>query len=139
MIIKIYQQQQNFSRAVDQWKFTMSSNKLDFAGAANHQESNEEEEEMAECQQNQQNCSMCRKFISNEPSNESNIKCDECLGKLASIPSGFPFKMVNEEKEYECPICLAIIKNATEIKCSHLMCRECLDYYEKVQVEQYKE
>ena len=33
----------------------MSSNKLlDFAGAASHQESNEEEEEIAECQQNQQ-------------------------------------------------------------------------------------
>ena len=78
----------------------MSSNKLDFAGSENHQESNEGEE-MAECQQNQQNCSMCRKFISNEPSNESNIKCDECLGKRVSIPSGFAFKMLNEEKEYE--------------------------------------
>ena len=119
----------------------MSSNKLDFAGAANHQESNEEEEEMAECQQNQQNCSMCRKFISNEPSNESNIKCEECLGKIASIPSGFSFKMVNEDvkEEYECPICLSMIKNATELNCSHLMCKDCLEYYEKSQVEQYKE
>ena len=116
-----------------------SNNKLDFAGAANHQESNEGEEEMAECQQNQQNCSLCRKFISNEPSNESNIKCDECLGKIASIPSGFAFKMVNSMKEYECPICLSIIKNATELNCSHLMCRDCLEYYEKSRVEQYKE
>ena len=103
----------------------MSFNKLDFAGAANHQESNEEEEEMAE---NQQKCSMCRRFISNKQSNESNIKCDECLGKMASIPSGFLFKMKdeNDKEEYECPICLSIIKNATELNCSHLMCRECL-------------
>ena len=71
----------------------MSSNKLNFAGAANHQESNEEKEE--EMTKNQQKCSMCRKFISDEPSNESKIKCDECLGKITSIPSGFPFKMVN--------------------------------------------
>ena len=135
---------QNYNKKIQNLikKFTMSSSKLDFAGAASHQESNEEEEEeeeMAECQQNRQNCSMCRKFISNEPSNESNIKCDECLEKMASIPSGFAFKMVNEEKEYECPICLVIIKNATELNCSHLMCRDCLDYYEKSQVEQHKE
>ena len=115
----------------------MSSNKSDFTGAANHQESNEEEEEeMGECQRN---CSMCRKFISNEHSNESNVKCDECLGKITSIPSGFQFTMVNSMKEYECPICLSMIKNATELNCSHLMCRECLEYYEKIQVEQHKE
>ena len=109
-------------------------------GAANHQESNEEEEEMAEYQRNQQKCSLCRKIL-NKPSNKSNIKCDECLGKIASIPSGFAFKMVNEDdkKEYKCPICLSMIKNATELNCSHLMCRDCLEYYEKSQVEQYKE
>ena len=86
----------------------MSSNKLDFAGAADHQVLNKEDE-MTEFEQNQQNCSLCRKFISNEPSNESNIKCDECLSKIASIPSGFAFKMLNEEKEYECPICLVTV------------------------------
>ena len=74
----------------------MSFNKLNFSGSANHQESNEKEEEMAECQQNQQNCSMCRKFISNKQSNESNIKCDECMGKMTSISSSFPFEMVIE-------------------------------------------
>ena len=64
-------------------KFTMSSNKLNFAGAASHQESNEEEEEeeIAECQQNQQNCSICLKFISHGQPSESNIKCNECLQK----------------------------------------------------------
>ena len=115
----------------------MSSKKFDNTGAKNDRESNEEEEkEMGECQQN---CSMCRKFISNEYSNESNVKCDECLGKISSIPCGFPFTMVNIMKEYECPICLSMIKNATELKCSHLMCRDCLEYYEKSQIEQYKE
>ena len=59
--------------------------------------------------------------------------------KMASVPSGFPFQMVNEEKEYECPICLVIIKNATELNCTHLMCGECLVYYEKSQDELYKE
>ena len=90
---------------------------------------------MAECQQNQQKCAMCLKFISNQQSNESNIKCDECLGKMASIPSGFAFKMVNTMKEYECPICLSMIKNATELNCSHLMCRDCLEYYETNQIK----
>ena len=118
----------------------MSSNKLlDFAGAASHQETNGEEDEIAECQQNQQNCSMCLKFISYGQPSESNIKCDECLQKIASVPSGFPFNMVKVMKEYECPICLSIIKNATELNCSHLMCGECLDYYEKNQDELYKE
>ena len=59
--------------------------------------------------------------------------------KMASVPSGFQFEMVNEENEYECPICLVIIKNATELDCTHLMCMECLDYYEKNQDELYKE
>ena len=116
----------------------MSSNKLDFAGAASHQESTEEDK-TSKCQRIQQNCSMCLKFISNEPSNESNIKCDECLEKMSSVPTGFGFKMVIEDKEYECPICLVIIKNATELSCTHLMCRDCLAYYEKSQVELYKE
>ena len=78
----------------------MSFNKLNFAGSANNQELNEEEEEMAECKANQQNCLMCRKFISNEPSNESNIKCDRCLVEMASIPSSFPFEMVIDIEEY---------------------------------------
>ena len=114
----------------------MSSKKFDNTGAENDRVSNEEEKEMDECQQN---CPMCRKFISNEYSNESNVKCDECLGKISSIPCGFPFTMVNIMKEYECPICLSMIKSATELKCSHLMCRGCLEYYEKNQIEQYKE
>ena len=109
----------------------MSSNKLDFAGTgANHQESSNSE--MAGCQQN--SCATCLKVL------ESNSNCDECSRDISFIlASGFPFKMVNEEKEYECPICLMIIRYATELNCSHLMCRECLDYYEQSQIEQYKE
>ena len=116
----------------------MSSNKLDFAGTgagANHQESSnceQQEEEMAGCQQN--SCATCLKVL------ESNSKCDVCSRDISSIlASRFPFKMVNEEKEYECPICLMIIRYATELDCSHLMCRECLEHYEKSQIEKYKE
>ena len=94
---------------------------------------------MAECQQNQQKCSICEESIPRVQSNASiNVKCDKCLSKKASIPSGFPFKMVNVMKEYECPICLSMIKNATELNCSHLMCGECLEYYEKSRIEQHK-
>ena len=49
----------------------MSSKKFDNTGAENDRESNEEEKEMDECQQN---CPMCRKFISNEYSFEINFR-----------------------------------------------------------------
>ena len=58
----------------------------------------------------------------------TSIKCDECLKKMNTVPSGLPFKAVNEnDKSYECPICLSIIKDATELSCTHLMCKQCLE------------
>ena len=51
----------------------------------------------------------------------------ECLNNQ---PSGFPFKMVTKVTEYECPICLSLIRKATELPCTHLMCHACLNYYE---------
>ena len=81
---------------------------------------------------NQPKCSLCTVLIPNVESNATNLKCEECL--KISIPSGFPFKMVNEEKKYECPFCLMLMKNATELTaCFHLSCKECLAFYESVQ------
>ena len=66
-------------------------------------------------------------------------KCQQCLGKMDSVPSGFPFETVGpERKEFECPICLCIIRNAIELPCEHLMCKECLEHYEKEQIEKSK-
>ena len=87
--------------------------------------------------QNEPNCSICLASIPNIESNASNLKCEECLRKIDSIPSGFPFKMVNEVKEYECPICLSLIEKATELSCSHLMCKACLEFYENGEVEKH--
>ena len=81
-------------------------------------------------------CSLCLTLI--HPNNEiaaANPKCAECLRKMNSIPSGFPFKLLVKVAEYECPICLALIKDATVLPCTHLMCRACLDYYENSQIE----
>ena len=82
-------------------------------------------------------CSICRKtFVVtfNEKEERSN-KCSECLKKIDSKPSGFPFKFAGEPaKEFECAICLSIIQDATEIPtCNHVMCAQCLVYYEQEQ------
>ena len=65
--------------------------------------------------------------ISDEQGETSN-KCPKCL-----IPSGFLFKCQSElEPNFECAICHCIIKDATELSsCHHLMCAECLLYYEQ--------
>ena len=83
---------------------------------------------------NRPECSLCTALIPNVESNATNLKCEECLRKINSIPSGFPFKMLNKVSEYDCPICLSLIKDATELTCSHLMCRECLEFYENGEV-----
>ena len=108
-------------------KFVMSSNKLCFTDES-HQESTEH-------LQNQPNCSFCLAVIPNAESNASDLKCGDCLRKIDSIPSGFQFKMVTEFKEYECPICLHLINEATELPCTHLMCKECLEFYENSEVQ----
>ena len=83
----------------------------------------------------QPKCSICTTSIPNIESDASNIYCEECLRKIDSIPSGFPFKMVTEVSEYVCPICLSLIENATELTCSHLMCKRCLEYYEECELK----
>ena len=83
-------------------------------------------------------CSICLSNIfkndqgaaaSNQPT------CQECLNKINSVPSGFAFKMVTKVAEYECPICLSLIRKATELPCTHLMCHACLEYYEKSRLQ----
>ena len=77
-------------------------------------------------------CSICSSQIQNIEAVGMKLKCQQCLEKIASVPAGFPFKLAGDEiKEYECPICLMLIRDATELPCHHLMCKDCLDYYER--------
>ena len=88
---------------------------------------------------NQPECSLCTALIPDVESNATNLKCGECLRKINSISSGFPFKMTNKVSEYEFPICLSLIKDATELACSHLMCRACLEFYENGEIQKNRE
>ncbi|XP_066925595.1 tripartite motif-containing protein 30A-like [Clytia hemisphaerica] len=99
-----------------------------------------QEEEMASqacaVQTDHSKCSICLMPLVNQGSSN---KCHQCMAKIDSVPNGFPFETVGpERKEFECPICLCIIKNATELPCEHLMCKECLEHYEKEQNERAK-
>ena len=81
-------------------------------------------------------CSIC---LSPLPEFSNSNKCKQCLDKMESIPTGFQFEIAGaERKEFECPICLCIIRNATELPCEHLMCKDCLEHYEKGQIEKSK-
>ena len=97
----------------------------------------EEEEEIARgarAMENPQSCSIC--WQPKAPSSTSN-KCKQCLDKMEKVPTGFAFKAVGGQgdKEFEGPICLCLIKGATELPCEHLMCGNCLLHYEKGQIE----
>ena len=82
-------------------------------------------------------CSICYERITGAPTASSSEglanKCQKCLSTMKSIPSGFPFKFAGDpDKGFECSICLSIIREATELPtCHHVMCRECLLYYEE--------
>ena len=88
-------------------------------------------------------CSICQKtfVVTFNEKGERSVKCSECLKKMDSIPSGFPFKFAGEPaKAFECTICLSIIQDATEIpSCNHVMCEKCLIYYEQEQRKTKKE
>ena len=76
------------------------------------------------------NCSKCSKVFDVETLS-SNIKaeCIGCLSKLRKEIGGYPLKMTDEQqlqKDFQCPICLLIIRDATELPCNHLMCKSCL-------------
>ena len=89
--------------------------------------------------QNKPCCYFCKLHLRNIESNSTNLKCEDCVRKLEAVPSGLQFKMVTENKGYECAICLALLKKATELPCFHLMCQGCLEHYEESQIEIYKE
>ena len=81
-------------------------------------------------------CSICYEKITAPTASSSKglaDKCQKCLTTMNAIPSGFPFKFAGDpDKEFECSICLSIIREATELPtCHHVMCRECLLYYEE--------
>ncbi|XP_066920613.1 TNF receptor-associated factor 6-like [Clytia hemisphaerica] len=81
-------------------------------------------------------CSICLAQI--DRGSKSN-KCSHCIKKMNSIPTGFQFETDGEEKkEFECPICLGIIRDATELPCHHLMCLACLEHYENEEKEKVK-
>lgn len=81
-------------------------------------------------------CSICYERIVDVPSSPSPEgladKCQKCLTTMKQIPSGFPFDFAGDpDKAFECPICGSIIKEAHELPtCHHVMCRDCLLYYE---------
>ena len=58
---------------------------------------------------------------------------------MNSIPTGYQNEIAGLDKKlFECPICLCIIRKATELPCEHLMCGECLIYYENEEINRVK-
>ena len=58
-------------------------------------------------------------------------ECYDCpLKPNTDICGGYPFEMVDDETQlaqnFQCPICLLILRNTTELPCNHLMCAKCL-------------
>ena len=76
------------------------------------------------------NCSKCSQKIRVEATSNVKAECRECLFQSTTENGGFPFEMVGDEhqlqKDFQCPICLLIIRDATELPCNHLMCKSCL-------------
>ncbi|XP_066926529.1 uncharacterized protein [Clytia hemisphaerica] len=67
--------------------------------------------------------------------NKQNGKSKKNPTAHKTIPTGFQFEIAGtERKEFECPICLCIMRNATELPCEHLMCQDCLEYFEQEKV-----
>ena len=107
------------------------------------QQQQHQQQQQQQQQQLQQKCSLCLETITQTEKNEIatavDVKCDKCLNTINSIPSGFPFEMVHKIKEYECPICLSLINEASELPCEHLMCDACLKYYENGEIQRLEE
>ena len=59
---------------------------------------------------------------------------------MDSIPTGFSNEVTGttDKKLFECPICLCLIRNATELPCQHLHCADCLIFYEKEEMDKLK-
>ena len=76
------------------------------------------------------NCSKCSQKIRVEATSNVKAECLGCLFQSTTEDGGFPLEMVGDEhqlqKDFQCPICLLIIRDATELPCNHLMCKSCL-------------
>ena len=45
---------------------------------------------------------------------------------------GFDFEVVGQyAKEFECPICLLLLRDAMDLNCSHTLCESCLEKWGK--------
>ena len=78
-------------------------------------------------------CSKCSEAFDVEAiSNITSPVCYFCSRKPnnTDICGGYPFEMVDDETQlaqnFQCPICLLILRNTTELPCNHLMCAKCL-------------
>ena len=50
---------------------------------------------------------------------------------MAEQPTGFQFDAAGEmTKEWECSICLMIIRDVVDLPCNHIYCEQCLEYHE---------
>ena len=59
---------------------------------------------------------------------------------MNTIPTGFQNEIAGamDKKLFECPICLCLIRRATELECHHLMCEDCLVMTEQEEMEKVK-
>eukprot|EP00111_Clytia_hemisphaerica_P005610 TCONS_00016308-protein len=58
---------------------------------------------------------------------------------MSVIPTGYQNEIAGPDKKlFECPICLCIIRKATELPCEHLMCSDCLLHYENEEIQRIK-
>ena len=73
-------------------------------------------------------CSNCfEKFRVESISKDLKAECYRCsTQRKTQDTSGYPFEMVAYEEQlaqnFQCPICLLIMRDATELPCHHLMC-----------------
>ena len=89
------------------------------------------------CAMAKSRCSICQEPIDHQGSKSN--KCGQCIRKMNAIPTGFHFEVDGaEKKEFECPICLGIIRDSTELPCHHLMCLACLTHYENEEIQKVK-
>ncbi|XP_066927874.1 uncharacterized protein [Clytia hemisphaerica] len=94
----------------------------------------EEQQILGACVVDCPKCTICMTPVTDE-----NNKCQTCLEKMKLSPTGFQFEVDGpDRKMFECPICLCIMRKATELPCEHLMCHDCLFHYEEGQKEKAK-
>ena len=75
-------------------------------------------------------CSTCSKDFQVEAISNLKAECSECLTKKTEDICGYSFELDGNENQitqnFQCPICLLVMRDATELPCNHLMCAGCL-------------